>query len=268
MPRALELPTPRWLKPPKPPRKRRVAALYSPQTEMSSLRVKTEVAARVPELRGGDRLTRPEFERRYRAMPHIKKAELIEGAVYMPSPVSNDEHARPHADIVTWLGVYRARTPGVEGGDNATLRLDLDNEPQPDAYLRISPECGGQSRDEDGYLRGAPELIAEVSASSASYDLHDKLAAYRRNGVREYVVWRVWDGAIDWSVLREGRYERLDATPDGLLRSELFSGLWLDAPALLRRDLARVLDVLAEGLASAEHEAFVARLAASHGRRP
>lgn len=112
-------------------------------------------------------------------------------------------------------------------------------------------------------MRGAPELIAEVSASSASYDLHDKLAAYRGNGVREYLVWRVWDAAIDWYVLREGRYERLDATPGGWLESELFPGLWLDAPALVRRDLARVLDVFSEGLASAEHAAFVGRLAAS-----
>ena len=100
----------------------------------------------------------------------------------------------------------------MRGGDNATLRLDLDNEPQPDGYLRLLPECGGQARLVDGYVTGAPELIVEIAASSASYDLHEKLNAYRRNGVREYVVWRVWDQAVDWFVLRGGRFEPLAAS--------------------------------------------------------
>ncbi len=150
-------------------------------------------ARRLPPLRSGDHLTRDEFERRYRAMPAVHKAELIEGVVYMPSPVSAEDHGEPHFDLNGWLFVYRAHTPQVRGGDNATLRLDLDNEPQPDGYLRLLPECGGQARLVDGYVTGAPELIVEVAASSASYDLHEKLNAYRRNGVREYVVWRVWD---------------------------------------------------------------------------
>ena len=133
--------------------------------------------AQVPELYAGDRLTRPEFERRYSAMPDVKKAELIEGVVYMPSPVSNN-HASPHFDIIAFLGLYRFATPGVEGSDNGTVRLDLENEPQPDAFLRIAPECGGQSRNDDEYVAGPPELIAEISVSSVSYDLHDKLRAY------------------------------------------------------------------------------------------
>jgi Uma2 family endonuclease len=178
----------------------------------------------------------------------------------MPSPVSTDEHGSPHFDLITWLGVYRSHTPGVQGGDNSTLRLDWDNAPQPDAFLRILPEFGGQSRTEEGYVVGAPELLAEVSASSASYDLHDKLNAYRRNGVREYVVWRVWDRAIDWFVLRGGRFERLPLTPDGLYKSEVFPGLWLDPAALTEGELARVLEVLQQGLAAPEHAAFVERL--------
>jgi Uma2 family endonuclease len=214
----------------------------------------------LPPLRAGDRLTRDEFERRYRAMPDVNKAELIEGVVYMPSPVSTDEHGSPHFDLIGWLAAYRAQTPGVQGGDNSTLRLDWDNAPQPDAFLRILPEFGGQSRTEDGYVVGAPELLAEVSASSASYDLHDKLNAYRRNGVREYVVWRVWDREIDWFVLRGGRFERLPLTPDGLYKSEVFPGLWLDPAALTEGELARVLEVLQQGLAAPEHAAFVERL--------
>ena len=214
---------------------------------------------RVPKLCAGDRLTRPEFERRYSAMPDVKKAELIEGVVYLPSPVSND-HASPHFDIITFLGLYRVATPGVQGSDNGTVRLDWENEPQPDAFLRIAPECGGQSRIDDEYIAGPPELIAEIAVSSVSYDLHDKLRAYRRNGVREYLVWRVWDSAIDWFVLREGQFERLPPAEAGHYRSEVFPGLWLDLAALIRGDVAQVLAVLQQGIASPEHAAFVAKL--------
>ncbi len=198
-------------------------------------------------------------------MPNVKKAELIEGVVYMPSPVS-DNHASPHFDIITFLGVYRAATPGVLGSDNGTIRLDLENEPQPDAFLRISPECGGQSRNDEGYVGGSPELIAEISVSSVSYDLHDKLRAYQRNGVCEYLVWRVWDSAIDWFVLREGRFERLLLTEAGHYQSLVFPGLWLDLPALLRGDVAQVLAVLQQGIASPEHAAFVEKLQTAFGR--
>ena len=149
------------------------------------------------DLASGDRLTRAEFERRYAALPENLKCELIEGVVYMASPLRYESHAKPHGRIMLWLGVYATATPGVECADNATVRLDLDNEVQPDALLRRLPACGGQTRvGDDDYLDGAPELIAEIAASSASYDLHDKLRAYRRNGVREYLVWRVHDGAL------------------------------------------------------------------------
>jgi Uma2 family endonuclease len=214
----------------------------------------------VPPLVAGDRLTREEFLRRYEAMPHVQKAELVEGVVYMPSPVSAADHGEPHFRFNGVLFVYESRTPGVIGGDNSTLKLDLDNAPQPDGYLRLAPEAGGQARLVDGYIEGAPELIAEVAASSASYDLHDKLKAYRRNGVREYVVWRVWDRAVDWFVLREGRFVNLPVGDDGVYRSEVFPGLWLDAPAVVSGNLPRVLDVLQEGLSSDAHREFAERI--------
>jgi len=212
-------------------------------------------------LESGDRLTRAEFERRYAAMPHLKKAELIEGVVYMPSPVRHRQHGSPHVQLISWLGHYQAGTSGVEAGDNSTVRLDLDNEPQPDALLLIAPERGGQTHiDADGYIAGPPELVAEVASSSASYDLHAKLHAYRRNGVREYLVWRVLEQEVDWFILRAGQYERLPLGVDGLLRSEVFAGLWLAPAALVRGDLSRVLTVGQQGLLSPEHTAFVARL--------
>src|SRR5271166_6300934 len=174
----------------------------------------------IPPLENGDRLTRAEFERRYDAMPALKKAELIEGEVYMPSPVRHGAHSHPHTRLVAWLANYETDTPGVEAGDNGSIRLDLDNEPQPDAYLIIRPERGGQARiSEDDYIEGAPELVAEVASSSASYDLGKKLNAYRRNGVREHVVWRVLDRQVDWFVNREGRFEPMRTAADGILRS-------------------------------------------------
>lgn len=155
------------------------------------------------------------------------------------------------------VATYNARQD--RGGDNATLRLDLDNAPQPDGYLRLLPEFGGQARLIEGDVTGAPELVVEIAASSASYDLHEKLNAYRRNGVREYVVWRVWDGAVDWFVLRGGRFAPLPRAA-GSYPSEVFPGLWLESAAVLRGDLAQALQGLQEGLASPEHAAFVARL--------
>lgn len=215
----------------------------------------------LPPLDNGDRLTRAEFERRYEAMPQLKKAELIEGVVHMPSPVRLEQHGEPQMDLIGWLAVYRANTPGIRGGDNATVRLDMDNEPQPDGTLFIDPGWGGQAViDRDGFLAAAPELAAEVSASSVSIDLGPKLQVYRRNQVREYLVWRVLDRAIDWYVLRQGTYQALAASSDGVLRSEILPGLWLDAPALLAGDLVRVHQVLQQGVASPEHEAFGQRL--------
>jgi Uma2 family endonuclease len=218
----------------------------------------TPPEAPVPPLEAGQRLTRAEFERRYDAMPHLKKAELIEGVVVMPSPVRIEHHAEPHGLLVLWLGTYRAHTSGVRLADNGTVRLDETNEPQPDATLFIAR--GGQARvDEDDYLAGAPELVAEVSASSVRLDLGPRLEAYRRNGIREYVVWRVDDAAIDWFVLRGQQYEPLPPT-GGVYRSEVFPGLWLNPAALVAEDLLTVLQILQEGIASAEHAAFAASL--------
>jgi len=215
------------------------------------------IVAPPPPLENGDRLTRDEFERRYHAMPHIKKAELIEGVVHMPTPVSN-RHSEAHGRIMVWLGTYCAATPGVHLNDNATVRLDMDNEPQPDALLRLDEALGGRSRiGEDDYIEGAPELIAEVAASSVSYDLHDKLNAYRRNGVREYVVWRIYDEAIDWFHLQGSRYVPLEADDQSIIRSRVFPGLWLHTEAMLRGDLAQVLATVQQGLATKEHEAFI-----------
>lgn len=218
---------------------------------------------RILPLENGDRLTRQEFERRYAAMPHLQKAELIEGVVYMPAALRYQHHGRPHGLIVGWLTLYDAATPGVELADNTTVRLDGDNDPQPDALLRIDQAYGGQSRiSTDDYVEGAPELIVEIAASSASYDLHDKKRVYRRSGVQEYIVWQVADQTISWFSLQAGDYILLDADKPGIIQSRIFPGLNLDVTALLTGDLAQVLAVVQAGIATEAHQAFVKQLAA------
>jgi hypothetical protein len=217
---------------------------------------------RLPPLETGDHLSRDEFERRYHAMPKLKKAELIDGVVSVPSPTRWDLHAVQHHAMATWLGTYWAHTPGIQAGDSGTLRLDLENVPQPDLALIVLPSHGGQVEiDDDHHVVGAPELVAEISASTSSIDLNSKLSLYLRKQVCEYIVWRVIDEAIDWFIQRQGRFERLQPDDSGILRSETFPGLWLDAQALIRLDLLRVLRVVQQGIDSPEHADFVRRLA-------
>ncbi|NES20190.1 MAG: Uma2 family endonuclease [Symploca sp. SIO3E6] len=205
----------------------------------------------IPPLENGDQLTRLEFETRYQRMPHLKKAELIEGIVYMGSPLRINQHGNPHAHVITWLGIYEALTPGVQTGDNCTVILDAENEPQPDALLRIKE--GGQSTiSEDGYVEGAPELIVEIAASTVSIDLRDKQRAYQRNQVQEYLVWRIYDQEFDWFRLTQGKYIKLQPDEQGIIKSEIYPGLWLDVNALLAGNLAQVLQVIQKGIASRE----------------
>ena len=210
-------------------------------------------------LEAGDRLTRTEFERRYSARPQLKKTELIEGVVYVPSPARYDGHGLAHAAMLGALHCYAAHTPGVGIADNATVRLDLDNEVQPDVLLRLESPAAAQSTvAADGYLEGAPELVAEVAASGTSYDLHDKLHAYRRNGVREYLVWRLHERRIDCYRLVDGDYRPLPQE-DGIIRSRVFPGLQLNVRALLQGDAAAALATAQAGVGSRAHRAFAAR---------
>jgi Uma2 family endonuclease len=227
-----------------------------------------QASKRIPPLENGDRLTRAEFERRYEAMPRLKKAELIDGEVFMGSPVSLDRHGEQHSKLIGWMIVYEASTPGTVVGDNFTVRLDSKNEPQPDAALMVRPEFGGQVKKCGKYVAGGPELVAEVSGTTAGIDLNRKMNVYRRHAVREYIVWRTQDEELDWFVLRGKEYVRLEPDPaDGLIKSTVFPGLWLDAAALVKLDVAKVLAALARGVASPEHAECVKRLAAAHASK-
>ncbi|MDZ4286331.1 MAG: Uma2 family endonuclease [Prosthecobacter sp.] len=216
----------------------------------------------VPPLENGDHLSASEFMRRYDAMPEVKKAELIQGRVYlMASPVRLDQHGVPDGFIQTWLGVYAAATPGVQHATNATTRLGPDDVPQPDGLLRLLAECGGQTKvDDKGYLVGAAELVVEVAGSSASVDTREKRDSYRRAGVLEYLVWRTWEGELDGWRMENDEYLPWIPDTDGILRSRVFPGLWLNVRALILEDAATVLATVQGGLASAEHAEFAARL--------
>ncbi|MBI3922217.1 MAG: Uma2 family endonuclease [Armatimonadetes bacterium] len=245
----------------KEPTSKRTTRKLPARLGTNRLRAPRQAATRTPRLENGDRLTRQEFERRYETMPTLKKAELIEGVVHMPSPVRLEKHAQPHGNVMGWLAVYVAETPGVYLADNATVRLDAENEFQPDALLRLEHALGGSALvTSDDYLEGPPELIVEIAPSSVSIDLHDKLRVYRRNEVQEYLVWQVEDRRIDWFALKEGEYVPLLADESGILHSQVFPGLHLDVNALFQGDMARVLAVLQKGIASKEHASFAQRL--------
>lgn len=212
-----------------------------------------------PTLTAGDNLSREEFLRLWEMNPEIKKAELIGGIVYMPCPLSV-QHGDRESDVGIWCGVYRVHTPGTASGHNTTSFL-LDDCPQPDVNLRILTEYGGASWLEDKYLAGSPEFLAEICLSSAAYDLHQKLDLYQSARVQEYLAILLYEKEIHWHVLENGTYTLLQPDPDGVWRSRVFPGLWLDGKAFFNGDMVQVLAKLQEGLDSAEHQEFVKLLA-------
>lgn len=216
--------------------------------------------ALAPPIREGDRLDSPEFLRRWEAMPSLKRAELIGGVVFMPSPVSFP-HSKTHGAIYGWVWSYSEVTPGCESGIDCTWLMGPKDVPQPDIFLRILPEYGGQSRVEGDYAAGAPELTVEVTGSSLSRDLGVKLDLYRRAGVREYLTVLLQPKQVIWRRLSRGRYQEIQPDDDGLLRSRVFPGLWLDPAAVWNPERSMRIAV-EEGARSPEHGAFVQRLAA------
>src|SRR3954471_22097944 len=214
-----------------------------------------------PPLENGEHLDADEFLRRYEAMPEIKKAELIQGRVYMAFPVSIEHHGRPENILQGWVALYSSATPGVEGATNSTVRLGPRNVPQPDILLQLLPEYGGQSTvDEKGYCAGPPEMAVEIAASSSSIDAHEKRDSYLQSGIQEYLLWRTLGNAVDWWFLEGGQYVPLKPDAAGILRGKVFPGLWLDSVALIQRNRARLIQCLQEGLASPEHQTFLAEL--------
>jgi Uma2 family endonuclease len=217
-----------------------------------------ETPGSLPPLRPGEQLDQETFHARYEAMPTDVRAELVGGIVHMQMP--NPPHSRTHSKVMGWLVAYEEATPGVEGFDNLTTILGRISEPQPDSCLIVLPEKGGQmswSKKHADYLEGPPEFVVEIAHSSESLDLHDKRRDYETAGVREYVVVALRQRKVFWFVNEGGVLVETAADSDGVIRSRVFPGLWLDSAAVLRNDLRRMLAVLRQGLATPEHATFV-----------
>lgn len=216
----------------------------------------------LPPLCNGDRLTQPEFHRRYLATPETFHAELIEGMVFiMASPISLTKHAGPQGFLIGWLAAYAMHTPGLHAAGPATLIVDNENEVEPDAMLRLAESSGGLSRiNDDDFLTGVPELVVEVAASSASRDLNLKKRLYARIGIPEYIVVSAHERAVRWFVLHDGAYNELPPDDDGVFRSPSWPGLWLPASSVWTDDYASAFDAVKAGVATDAHAAFVARL--------
>jgi Putative restriction endonuclease len=210
----------------------------------------------------GQRLDQPTFHALYEAMPPGTRAELINGVVLMPSPVG-PPHGRAHLSTLVWLSYYQENTPGTEALDNTSTALGGESEPQPDALLRVLSEYGGRTQADRRLVQGVPELLVEVAHSSRYTDLGPKFEDYERARVQEYLVRAMEPDEVLWFMLRQGRFIELPPGPDGIYRSEVFPGLWLDPRALISGDTRRLRAVLDAGCASPEHASFVARLAAA-----
>jgi Uma2 family endonuclease len=213
----------------------------------------------VPPLVNGDHLSQPEFHRRYEAMPSHVRAELIGGIVYMASPLRVPHGSRSNP-LNAVLSNYQVATPGVQALDNTTAILGKNSEPQPDVSLRLLPECGGQtSVDADEYLVGAPELVIEVAHSSTAIDLHRKKDDYRKAGVHEYLVLCIEDRQLRAFDLPADKAWVMPA--DGVFRSRVFPGLWIDGAAAAAGDARALHKTAARGVRSPEHKAFAKRMA-------
>jgi len=210
----------------------------------------------------GQRLDQPTFHSLYVAMPPGTRAELIGGVVYRPSPVGR-AHGRAQVPVIVWLDYYAENTPGVEVLDNATTILGSKSEPQPDVMLRVAPGYGGRTRDQKGFVRGAPELVVEVAKATRYVDLGPKLADYEQAGVVEYIVRALGPDEILWFEQQGGALARRPIHADGIYRSKVFPGLWLDPKALIKGDRRRLRAVLDLGRATPEHAVFVEELAAA-----
>ena len=243
-------------------------AEWPPPNELSE-------AEAVAELHTGACLTQPVFHALYERTPPGFTAELVEGVVFVASPLSR-RHGVPHFKFGGMLSIYDDHTPGIEGGDNVSVVLTGTGESQPDLYLRVRRDHGGRSRtfsvedgvrtesDDDGdYLTTGPEFVLEVAKSSRTLDLNGKRRDYRVGGVLEYVVADVNRRETHWFDFSSGSDAPVPIPADGIVRCRSMPGLWLNGPALFDRRGKAAHDTLLTGLATPEHAAFVQKLAAA-----
>ena len=204
----------------------------------------------------GDHMTRRQFHLMYCDMPDGYRAELIGGVVFEPSPVSS-VHSEFHLDLGYILRRYSRYTPGVRGGDNGTVILSDEDEVQPDLYLRF--ESGGNSKKDKGkFIVGAPELVAEVAYSNCAIDLHLKKQRYAMHGAIEYLVVCLNPEKLYWFNLKASTMIKADSK--GIIRSQVFPGLWIHEKAFFNQDDDLQEAVLERGLNSLAHRKLLEQL--------
>ena len=219
----------------------------------------------IPPLRDGDRLDREEFHRRYEAMGEGAWAELIDSVVHLDRVPGDYTSGRTRATLSGWIGSYRLHTPNLQAAIHLTTFVDTRNVFQPAVSLMRS-DTARQRLGKDGYLRGSPDFACEVrEGGDGCVDLNAKRLAYEQAGLGELLVvlldkpWRV-----RWLSLVHGAFADVHPDPaDGLFKSRVFPGLWLDVDALFADDLQRLSAAVERGCATPEHAAFVERLGQS-----
>lgn len=214
-------------------------------------------------LEDGDCLSGKEFLRRCEALAAPLRIELVEGIVHLDGLRNSPQSTGPQSLMVAALRAYATATPGVRFAAHAAVLLDRENIVQPDGVLQILPECGGRTQISDkGRVSGPPELMAEVLFSRGISDLRAKLAAYRRNGVPEFIVWRFHESKVEWFQMEKGEYTLNAPGPNNILSSRAFPALVLNVTALLNQHQAALERTLGSQLNQPEHAAFVKRLSA------
>ncbi len=215
------------------------------------------------QLSEGMPLSRAEFDQ----LGECRGLERLNGRLCLPpAAFRHRDHGQPHAILAFWATSYIASTSGIEISVASTVKMDADNDPEPDLSLFRTKSFGGRViLDPEGYLVGAPELAAEVSASTTYKDLTVKYKLYQKHGVNEYIVWNTEVGKFDWFELHDGRYQLRPTPEDGIYRSSVFPGLWLDYQSLQAFDYQGVLATLQSGFATPEHAKFVQQLAVARG---
>jgi hypothetical protein len=199
-------------------------------------------------------------------MPPKTRAELIGGVVHLHAPGPRSQ-GDLEGRIIAWIKHYQWATRGVQASWHVSVLLDDQAEPEPAAVLRILPTCGGQTHNAGTYIAGAPELVVEVaSATTRATDLGPKHQDYQRAGVLEYLVVARGPDEVSWSIHRDGQFVPLPPGPDGVFRSEVFPGLWLDTQAVFAAEPGRLIATLDRGLATPEHASFVAHLASQRAK--
>lgn len=202
------------------------------------------INAGTPLLITGMKMSREEFIETWDNEPNLKCAELIDGTVFVSSPVSLD-HGIYESLMVAWLRAYSSKVPGWTCATNVTWYIQ-DSAPQPDVSLfrsDVSTERRGK------YPVGAPAIAVEVCVSSRDYDFGPKKALYQRAGVEEYITVETFSKTITWRTLVGGSYQNLPVDNDGIIRSRALPGLWLDVAALWREDDDALRECVRRGLA-------------------